>query len=59
MQFDHLHKYLLSKVFDLQHCVMSIGEYRDEQDKECPQRAHLLLGKDKIHVCTNNLLELN
>lgn len=59
VQVDHLHKYLLSTVLDLQHCVVSIGEYRDEQDKECPQGAHLLLGKDKIYVCTNNLLKLN
>lgn len=47
MQFDHLHKYLQSAVCDLQHCVMSIGEYRDEQDKECPWGAQLLLGKDQ------------
>lgn len=47
MQFDHLHKYLLSTVFDLQHCVMSVGEYRDAKDKECPQGAQLLVGKDQ------------
>lgn len=60
IKFDHLHKYLLRlKVFDLQLCVMFIGECRDEWDKECPQGALLLLGKDKIYECTNNLLELN
>lgn len=55
LQFDHLHKYWLSAVIDLQHFVVSIGEYRGEKDKD----AHLLLGKYKIYVCTNNLLEFS
>lgn len=34
VQFDYLHKYLLSAVIDLQYFVVSIVECRGEKDKD-------------------------
>lgn len=56
VQFDHLHKYLLSAVIDN---ILLCSGNTEVKKIRMPSGAHLLLGKDKIHGCTNNLLELS